>query len=247
MATASTVYMSDPLLQLVTQGVFVFAFVLTLVDYLRRPALQRLELAILFGCLTPVIVLQLVSRLFGELPTWVGALAAVAFLAHPYVLVRLLTYFRPVPRIQQVIAVVALAGACVLLVVGGNPLAVWASLGIVLAFGYVEAYAAVGFVRAALATRGITHARLVAIAVGSGCLGTVIIVAGLTTAFPSATPLTEPLTNLLALGSALGYYIGFASPRLLRRTWQRIEVEQFLIGLAGRSGETRVATALDYL
>ena len=55
--------MTDPVLQLVTQGVFVFAFVLTLVDYVRRPAVQRLELAILFGCLTPLIVLQLVSHI----------------------------------------------------------------------------------------------------------------------------------------------------------------------------------------
>ena len=101
--------------------------------------------------------------------------------------------------------------------------------------------------RAALATRGITHARLVAIAIGSGCLGAVILVAGITTAFPSTAPLAEPISNVLALGSALGYYVGFASPRQLRRTWQRIEVEQFLVGLAGHSGETRVATALDYL
>jgi signal transduction histidine kinase/ActR/RegA family two-component response regulator len=216
-------------------------------DYLRRPALQRLELTILFGCLTPLILLQLVSRLVGELPTWVGMVAVVAFLAHPFVLIRLLTYFRPVPRFQQVIALVALIGACVLLLVGGNPLTIWASLGIVLAFGYVEVYAAVGFVRAALATRGITHARLVAIAFGSACLGAVMVVAGVAAAFPSITPVTEPISNLLALGSALGYYVGFASPRLLRRTWQRIEVEQFLIGLAGHSGETRVATALDYL
>jgi signal transduction histidine kinase/CheY-like chemotaxis protein len=239
--------MTDPVLQLVTQGVFVFAFALTLVDYLRRPALQRLELAILFGCLTPLIVLQLVSHILGEIPTWLSLLAVIAFLVHPYVLIRLLTYFRPVPRIQQIIAAVALAGACVLLLVGGNPLALWATLGIVLAFGYVETYAAVGFVRAALATRGITHARLVAIAIGSGCLGAVIIMAGVVVALPWSTPVTEPLENLLALGSALGYYIGFASPRFLRRTWQRIEVEQFLIGLAGHSGETRVATALDYL
>jgi signal transduction histidine kinase/CheY-like chemotaxis protein len=247
MASASTVCMTDPVLQFVTQGVFVFAFVLTLVDYLRRPALQRLEVAILFGCLTPLILLQLLSRVMGELPTWVGTLAAAAFLAHPFVLIRLLTYFRPVPRFQQAIAGVGLGGACVLLLVGGSPLSMWASLGIVLAFGYVEVYAAVGFVRAALATRGITHARLVAIALGSGCLGAVIVVAGLTTVVPSVASLAQPVSNLLALGSALGYYVGFASPRLLRRTWQRIEVEQFLIGLAGHSGETRVATALDYL
>jgi len=247
MGTANAEHMTDPVLQLVTQGVFVFAFVLTLVDYLRRPALQRLELAILFGCLTPIIVLQLISHTLGEVPTWVSLLAVVAFMAHPYALIRLLTYFRPVPRFQQVLSAVMLAGACAFLLVGGNPLPIWASMSIVLAFGYVETYAAVGFVRAALATRGITHARLVAIAVGSGCLGAVIVVAGVATAFPSATPATEPISNLLALGSALGYYVGFASPRVLRRTWQRIEVEQFLVGLAGHSGETRVATALDYL
>ena len=64
-----------PLAEDVTQGVFVFASALTLVDYIRRPALQRLELAILFGCLTPIILLRLVGRLLGELPTWAITLA----------------------------------------------------------------------------------------------------------------------------------------------------------------------------
>src|SRR5438552_18607571 len=134
MATASTVHMTDPVLQLVTQGVFVFASALTLVDYIRRPALQRLELAILFGCLTPIILLRLVGRLLGELPTWAITLAVVAFLAHPFVLIRLLTYFRPVPRHQQVIAVVALIGSPALLLAGGNPPALSALLGLVPSF-----------------------------------------------------------------------------------------------------------------
>src|SRR5258708_27815652 len=103
MANARTGHMTDPVLQLVTQGVFVFAYVLTLVDYLRRPALQRLELAILFGCLTPLIVLQLVSHILGEIPTWLSLLAVVAFLRHPYGLIRLLTHFRPGPRIPHIL------------------------------------------------------------------------------------------------------------------------------------------------
>ena len=238
--------MSDPVLQFITQTVFVVAFVLSLVDCVRRPTVPRVELALLFGCLTPVIVQQVVSQTGGALPNWLSTLAVAAFLAHPYILLRLLSHFRAVPRYQHAIAVLALVGSW-LVVLGGHPLPVSASFGLLLGFGYVEVYAAGGFIRTALATRGITRSRLVAVAVGSGCLGAVILVAGLAMAVPSAMYVTQPLSNVLALGSAVGYYIGFATPRWLRRTWQRGEVERFLIGLSGHSAEARVTTALDYL
>ena len=49
----SAYVMSDPVLQFITQTVFVVAFVLSLVDCVRRPTVPRVELALLFGCLTP--------------------------------------------------------------------------------------------------------------------------------------------------------------------------------------------------
>src|SRR5438105_1046925 len=196
--------MTDPVLQLITQVVFVVAFALSLVDYVRRPTVPRLELTLLFGCLTPVIVEQLVRQTGGALPNWLSTLAVPAFLAHPYISLRLLSHFRAVPRYQHAIAVLALVGSW-LVVLGGNPLPGWATFGLLLGFGYVEVYAAAGFIRTPLATSGSTRSRLLAVPVGSGCLGAVILVAGLAMAVPSAMYVTEPVSNVLALGSALGY------------------------------------------
>src|ERR1051326_8575234 len=78
--------MGDPVLQLATQGVFVAAFALSLLDCLRRPSLPRLELALLFGCLTPIIAAQFAHQIFGNLPTIVSTAVAAVFVAHPFVL-----------------------------------------------------------------------------------------------------------------------------------------------------------------
>src|SRR5262249_16901503 len=114
-------------------------------------------------------------------------------------------------------------------------------------FAYVEAYATVGFVRSAVVHRGITQVRLIAIAVGSGCLAAVIVLSGAATAAASTQAPAQALIHLLALASALGFYVGMAPPRWLRQTMQGAEVRRFLQGLSGLSGEQRLASTLEYL
>src|SRR5207253_9077107 len=64
---------------------------------------------------------------------------------------------------------------------------------------------------------------------------------------PSSAAVLELTTQVLAIASALGYYLGFATPGWLRTTWQFAELKNFLVGLAGRTGEERLTSLLDKL
>jgi PAS domain S-box-containing protein len=240
--------MDDPLLQLLIRGVFILVFCLTLVDYLHWRDIPRLEVAALFGGLAIVIAEQTIADLTATtLPDWATTLAIFALLSQPYLLLRVLGQFRPVPRLQQAVGLLGLVVSVGLVLVLGGTLPIWGTIVVVVAFTYVEAYATVAFVRTALVHRGLSQRRLIAVALGSGCLAAVIAVAGVIAAVPDAKRVLQPISDLLALGSALGYYIGMAPPRWLRRIWQGVEVQRFLLGLTGQSGSERVATALEYI
>jgi signal transduction histidine kinase len=239
---------SDPLLQIVTRCVFLLVCALTLWSFVRWRDVQHLEVAALFAALTLVIAVQAVGdMLHTKPPDWLVTLSVVFFVAQPYLLLRVLGQFRDVPRHQHVIAVAALAlSSSLLLAYASNP-PTPAISAIVIAFAYVEAYASIGFIRSAITQRGITQWRLVAIAVGSGCLAAVIVASGAGTAFGELQPLVGPASDLLALCSAMAYYVGMAPPGWLRHVWQGAEVHRFLLGLSGLSGDQRVASTLEYL
>jgi signal transduction histidine kinase/CheY-like chemotaxis protein len=240
--------MDDPLLQWLTRGVFILVFCLTLIDFLRWRDVPRLEVAALFGGLALVIVLQLAIDLTGvSLPVWAGVAGILALLAQPYLLLRVLAQFREVSRLQKVLGLIGLVGSWMLMLAFGSDLPPWATIAVVVAFTYVEGYATVSFARAALVHRGLSQRRLIAVAIGSGCLAACIATAGVGSAVPSARSIATPLTNLFALGSAVAYYVGLAPPRWLRRIWQGTEVQRFLLGLTGQSGGERVASMLEYL
>lgn len=240
--------MDDPLVQLVTRGVFGLVFILTLLDFLRWRDLPRLEIAAVFGGLALIITLQVIADATGMiLPTWTASLSALAILAQPFLMVRVLGHFRRVPALQQVVAVVGLVVSGGLYVVFAASIPEWAMVVIVGAFAYVEGYATVAFVQSAFTQRGITQWRLIAIASGSGCLAALIVLSGLATTISSARGVAQPLVDVLALGSALGYWIGVAPPAWLRRVWQGGEVRRFLLGLSGLAGGERVVSTLEYL
>jgi hypothetical protein len=219
-----------------------------MLDFLRWRDLPRLEVAALFGGFALIIVLQFITDLTPiALPDWVTNAGVLAFLAQPYLLLRLLAQFRTVPRLQEAVSVLGLIVSWVLIITFGSTLPIWGTLAIVVAFTYVEGYATVQFVRTALITRGLSQRRLIAVALGSGCLAAVIGVAGVAAALPSAQLALKPVMDLLVLGSALSYYVGLAPPRWLRRIWQGLEVQRFLLGLTGQSGGERMAAILEYL
>jgi len=95
-------------------------------------------------------------------------------------------------------------------------------------FIFIEAYAVMAFVVGARHTRGVTHWRLLLAASGSGFIAAVIFLAGVSQAVPAAAGVIGPLNRLFGLLAILSYYVGFASPRWLLRTWQLSELYYFL-------------------
>jgi signal transduction histidine kinase len=67
-----------------------------------------------------------------------------------------------------------------------------------------------------------------AVAVGSGCIGLVLLMAGLANATPGGDVPWAELSALVGLASGVCYFVGFAPPTWLRRAWQEPELRSFL-------------------
>src|SRR5215831_152866 len=73
----------------------------TLVDLARQPNRARLDIALLFGTLALAVVGGALLGLAHLSPPWLGRLTLVLFLAHPWLLVRLVDHFQPLPRLVR--------------------------------------------------------------------------------------------------------------------------------------------------
>ena len=216
------------LIELTAQSVFVLVFIFTALQALRRPESSRVNTALFFGSVTFAILQGRLADLIGPLPAIVSALSAVAVMAMPLLLLRLLDDFDGVPRPFSVAALVAFVLIAALIMVTPPPLSTPIVLALIGYFVVVAAYASIGFVRLARRTAGITRRRMEAVSVGSGLLVLVIFLAGVFRLVPVADGLSSGLTQALVLASALAYYAGFATPNWLRRFWREPELRAFL-------------------
>src|SRR5262249_53980214 len=113
------------------------------------------------------------------------------------------------------------------------------------AFAYVQGYATVMFIRTATKAQGILGKRLTYIAAGSGLLTFDFLLVAAGVLLPGLGPLARASSGLLGLVAGISYYVGFAPPGWLRRSWQTREFQTFLSRLAGPSPEDRLIAALD--
>lgn len=217
------------LIQVLTDVLFALIFVVAAVQAVRRPFRASVDAALLFGAVAAVIGLALVA---GALEAAEGpietALAASLIMALPYLLLRLVTDSSEVPR-----AVMWLAELGLILAVGGifalgaNHLGWLALLYVIYFFGF-EVYAAIAFVREARRSNGVTRRRMQAVAAGSLCLGLTILLSGFALIVARLAPIWTGAGDCFAIGSGVAYFIGFAPPAWLRRSWQEPELRAFL-------------------
>ncbi|MBV9120453.1 MAG: hypothetical protein JOZ39_07070, partial [Chloroflexi bacterium] len=233
-------------LETLTQLVFVAVFVVTLAAFVRRPTRDRGEVVLLFGCLAFIIVLGGLAQLTGKQWPLASLIGALLLLAQPYLLLRLVAHFRDLSRLQHGIGLTYLAFGWVGFIVTHSQPPAPLTLAIVVGFAYVEGYSAFAFVQAAVHARGVTKRRLIAIAVASGILAAVILVAGVGAFVHIGAPM-QIVDDVLGLVCALCYYAGFAPPAWLRRIWQQAEFQKYLAGTRGHSAEDRFDGVLDRL
>jgi signal transduction histidine kinase len=218
------------LVSLLTQAIFVLIFLLVVWRLLRRPTRTSLDIALFFGAISVAIVESRIASTFQlqqvELITDVVALLVIAM---PYLLLRLVDDFSDVPFVVKRLAEIGLFLSAVAFIATEGTLPPPILLAVVLYFAALSLYCAVAFVRASRGSAGVTKRRLQAVALGTFLLGVAILVAGLAPLLPpSIAGLPNGLTQVLALASAIGYFVGFAPPQVLRRAWQEPELRAFL-------------------
>lgn len=228
---------------------FLLVAVLSLVDYLRRPNRTRLEIALLFGCFAPTLLLAELQQILPEPVPWLSTLGSLAIVAQPYVLLRLVHRLRRVPTWIRTAGASGMLASWTILVVQalGSTLPQAVTLLIIVYFGGIEAYCAAALFREGRARAGVARNRMLWGAAGSGWLAAVILLAGVTIVVPGLRPVVSPGTQVLALLSAVSYYLGFTPPRGLRRSWQLGELYRFIRDTSGLGASERWERVLDRL
>lgn len=203
------------------------------VAVVRQAALSRartdVDAALLFGTTTCITVESWVLEALQLKPGRVaGALAVALLMALPYLLLRLVRDFSDVS-----VGLMRSAGLGLALCVAG--MLVWPPDGVpgaavlfyLVYFVGLILHAAVVFRREAMRAAGVTRRRLLAVAWGSACLATVILLAGVQSALPQPSTPVMFLSQLLGTGCCVGYFLGFTPPAWLRHAWQMPELRDF--------------------
>lgn len=232
---------------LFVQSIFLLIAVLTLVDFLRYRDRQRLDIAALFSSLAIVILIGRFNEWIGLESLWLERVGAMALVAHPYLLLRLVHHLRPAPWPVRWFGLIGLIVSWAILILSTTlPLAL--TIPIIAYFTLIEGYAAaVMMIEAARVNKGVNRRRLSLAAAGSGLLAAIILLSVFGELMPFLAGSIGTLSQFLAALAALSYFLGFAPPRWLRRTWQRADLYQFLRESPDRAFLSSPAKILDRL
>jgi PAS domain S-box-containing protein len=168
---------------------------------------------------------------------------SLLFLVQPYASLRLVRYFRDLPRW---LVPVVVSGAVLAIVVLAMQPHVRPGVLSSAAFVYsaaVEVYAGVAFASEFQHTAGVSAQRLIFAAIGTFCLAARNMLGAIALALDN----TFPVYALLTFGIGISYFLAFAPPRFLRGRWQRAEQARYLSKIADRGPEDRGRLAVDDL
>ena len=220
-----------------TQGSIVVLAGLMVVQWARWRDRVSLDICLVFGSLAVLLILERSFRLAQIQAPWMRPLGISVFLLHPYLLLRVVSHFRPVSRAFFRAASIGVAISLLVAWISEwpfrSPLLV---LFCVLYFVWLLFYVAFAFRGGAKAAGGVTHWRMKHAALGAMLLAFVFLLAVLMGVMPAVRDVTAALIPIAALGAALNYYFAFAPPSQLRRLWQSSELYGFLAGRALKGG-----------
>jgi signal transduction histidine kinase len=229
-----------------TQGAIVLLAVLMAIQWARWRDRVSLDIAFVFVTLAFITILERFLAIANVQTTWIRPLGTSVLLAHPYLLLRVVSHFRPVSSGLRRIAAVALAASLV---------AVWAppfhtKPMAALAFFYfvcLLAYVAFAFRERAGAAGGVTHWRMLHASWGAASFALVFILTVVIAFLPTTGNEAAAFIPLGALAAALNYYFAFAPPSRVRRLWQSSELYGFLAEASLASKNSTQEEVLDRL
>ncbi len=245
---------ADNLLAYPAEALFVLVFLISAFRAVRQPKRANLDTVYLFGVFAVLMVEGLITSTFHlHLGTIANALINTLIVGLPYLLLRLVDDFTVVPPRWMVTGLVGfvLSGIAFFLTPYmslAKPVSQILELIIIGYFVVLMIYVGLTFARAARGSTGVTKRRMQAVGAGSFCLALAIGSLGGNVAASGLSDLWTTLLDLCALGCGAFYYIGFAPPAWLRRTWQEPELRAFLgraAGLAGLAGTAEIVHELE--
>ena len=234
-------------LNLINQTLFIAIGAITILDYIRHRDRVRLDIALMFGALGLIVLIQVLGERAGVQSRLLGIVGGLGLLAQPHLSLRLVQHFRSVSKWIRYASLIgfALSGAAIAFL--SQPLPQAITLGTVGYFVVVESYVALAFVKGGLSTRGVTLRRLFLAAIGSALLALDLLLIGVSVIYPTFGLRITTYLLLLGMLSGISYYLSFSTPRWLRRIWQLTELQIFLRESTRKMVAEEPAKALEYL
>jgi len=208
----------------------------------RHRDLRRLDI------LMVVLALVLVSPV--SLAAFGGSLSVIPFailFLFPYLLLRLIQHFREVPTALTVMGLVVPVAAVILRSAALAPWPAWQQFAVSVYSVSALVLLALTFTLESHRSSGVTARRLYFAAAGTWLLAAINSVTLTTSTLPLNQESAALLNTALSASVRLCYYLAFATPRRLRKSWQRQELSRYLVKTANREAEERGAHASDDL
>ena len=217
--------------ELLDDILFGLLFIATAWHAIRRPSRASIDTALLFGAVVALLAIGPVADALGLNEPVQSAVGFVLLASLPYLLIRLVEDFSEPPEWLPKAgagALVVIVLLTVLAAATGNPAPGWLLLINIAWFLGVGGYTGYAFLREAFRSIGLTRRRMQAVAAGSVLLMSAIVIALATVLVPTPGETALTLVRLMALAAGVAYFLGFAPPAILRRTWQQPELRAFL-------------------
>jgi signal transduction histidine kinase len=222
--------------------------ILMMVQWARWRDRVSLDIFLVFGSLAILLILERALRITQIQAAWIRPLGISVLLAHPYLLLRVVSHFRPVSR---AVIRAAIAGLVLSIVVTWTAAWPFRSTALaVFAFAYfvwLLGYVAWAFRQGSRAAGGVTHWRMQHAALGALLLAIVFILAVMIAVLPASRGSAAAFIPLSAIGAAVNYYFAFAPPAWIRRMWQSSELYGFLSERAMAGGSPSRTEVLNRL
>lgn len=225
---------AEQLIQYLSWALFLFVCANVMLQAVRTPRRVTIDIAVFF--LIPALVIAIRLELaFGLVQPGplLSAISTILILAMAYMLLRLVDDFSDVPAWLMYGALLGLVLFGIAAFAFAQPFPALLTNLVLLYLVGLLLYAAVAFARESRRSSGVTRRRMQAAAAGSILLVLVFVFTTVRAVLTDPNSVWQMLSALSGLAAACCYFLGFASPRWLRRAWQEPELRAFL-GRAAR-------------
>ncbi len=223
----------DQFSQYLTWAIYIIIFCIVGAKAARRPIKANVDIALLFAVPALSIGISVANSLqiIQPNPTTTAITSAISIsllITLSYMLFKLVDDFTTVPRwlVRSTPVVLAIFVVANFLIAPPRPQ--WFTT-LELLYGIILfIYTSIKFIRELSRSSGVTMRRMMAVAFGSITLCALFLLVVVLIFFPGTIRSLTWLVDLTELGSGIMYYLGFATPGIIRRAWQEPELRAFL-------------------